>query len=112
MTVVVLLVVLVSRFISIHRRRTMGRPGPRGFTSTPGNHHHTDPPAEHQWSTSSSDGSTATGAALSGTAPGWFRDPFVRHDQRYWSGSAWTEQIQDHGVVGIDPPPPPRGSSS
>ena len=46
--------------------------------------------------------------AGAGTAPGWFRDPFVRHEQRYWSGTSWTEHVQDAGTPGVDPPPPSR----
>jgi hypothetical protein len=37
--------------------------------------------------------------------PGWFTDPSGRHQQRYWSGSAWTEHVTDAGVPGADPPP-------
>ena len=40
-----------------------------------------------------------------GTAPGWFTDPFVRHEQRYWSGTAWTEHVLDGGTPAVDPPP-------
>jgi hypothetical protein len=40
---------------------------------------------------------------------GWFRDPFFRHEQRYWSGTAWSEHVTDDGVPGTDPPPPPSG---
>ncbi len=43
--------------------------------------------------------------AASGTPAGWFTDPFVRHEQRFWSGSAWTEHVSDYGVPGTDPPP-------
>jgi hypothetical protein len=25
--------------------------------------------------------------------PGWYPDPVVPHQQRYWNGSAWTDQI-------------------
>ena len=39
---------------------------------------------------------------------GWFVDPFVRHEQRYWSGTAWTEHVLDGGTPSLDPPPPPR----
>ena len=45
----------------------------------------------------------------SGTDPGWFADPFVRHEQRYWSGAEWTEHVLDHGAPGTDPPPSDRG---
>ncbi|HEX3839674.1 MAG TPA: DUF2510 domain-containing protein [Acidimicrobiales bacterium] len=40
-----------------------------------------------------------------GTAAGWFRDPFFKHEQRYFSGTAWTEHVTDGDVPGIDPPP-------
>ena len=43
-------------------------------------------------------------AAVSGTAQGWFRDPFVRHEQRFWSGTEWTDHVTDGGVPGLDPP--------
>jgi hypothetical protein len=36
---------------------------------------------------------------------GWLRDPFVRHEQRYWSGTEWTEHVIDDGVPATDPPP-------
>ena len=42
-------------------------------------------------------------------APGWFRDPFVRHEQRYWSGSEWTDHVIDDGVPATDPPPSTGG---
>ncbi|HLN16253.1 MAG TPA: DUF2510 domain-containing protein [Acidimicrobiales bacterium] len=40
-----------------------------------------------------------------GIAPGWLTDPSGRHQQRYWSGSEWTDQVTDDGVPGTDPPP-------
>lgn len=43
--------------------------------------------------------------AFGGVPPGWFRDPSGRHEQRYWSGSAWTEHVTDRGIPGTDPPP-------
>ena len=52
-----------------------------------------------------SDHSGTGGGNSTGTAPGWFRDPFFRHEQRYWSGGAWTEHVTDSGAPGIDPPP-------
>jgi hypothetical protein len=54
-------------------------------------------------------GSEADATRTTGTAPGWFADPFVRHEQRYWSGTEWTEHVLDHGAPGTDPPPPDRG---
>ena len=47
----------------------------------------------------------ATAPGFTGTAPGWFVDPFVRHEQRYWSGTAWTEHVLDAGTPALDPPP-------
>ncbi|MGA8726434.1 MAG: DUF2510 domain-containing protein [Acidimicrobiales bacterium] len=44
-------------------------------------------------------------ASTTGTPAGWFTDPFVKHEQRYWSGTEWTEHILDDGVPGNDPPP-------
>ncbi|MDN3495278.1 phospholipid scramblase-related protein [Planococcus sp. APC 4015] len=45
-------------------------------------------------------------------APGWFPDPFRRHDHRYWDGAQWTEHVGSAGEQTIDapvvsPPPPP-----
>jgi hypothetical protein len=45
------------------------------------------------------------GTTVTGVAPGWFTDPFGKHDQRYWSGTEWTEHVDDHGTPAIDPPP-------
>lgn len=35
--------------------------------------------------------------------PGWYDDPFGRHEQRYWN-QAWTEHVQDGNVPSTDPP--------
>ncbi|HXY26893.1 MAG TPA: DUF2510 domain-containing protein [Acidimicrobiales bacterium] len=43
--------------------------------------------------------------AFTGIGPGWLTDPSGRHEQRYWSGSEWTEHVSDGGVPGTDPPP-------
>lgn len=48
---------------------------------------------------------SAMDAADHGTAPGWFRDPFFKHEHRYWSGSEWTDHVTDNGVPSVDPPP-------
>jgi uncharacterized protein YxjI len=37
-------------------------------------------------------------------APGWYADPFGRHEARYFSGSAWTEHVLSHGRQSTDPP--------
>ena len=38
--------------------------------------------------------------------PQWHRDPFGRHELRFWDGIAWTERVADNGVEGVDPVPP------
>ena len=37
--------------------------------------------------------------------PGWFPDPTGRFDQRYWSGTTWTEHVTKDGVPSSDAPP-------
>lgn len=36
-------------------------------------------------------------------SPGWYPDPTRQHAHRYWSGSAWTDQVADAGVQSTDP---------
>jgi len=33
----------------------------------------------------------------------WHPDPTGRHQYRWWDGQQWTDQIADHGVMGVDP---------
>lgn len=40
-----------------------------------------------------------TGAAHEG----WRKDPYRRHELRYWDGLAWTAQVNDFGIPGDDP---------
>lgn len=35
---------------------------------------------------------------------GWHADPFGRHEQRWWSGTAWTERVKNGRRTSIDPP--------
>jgi uncharacterized protein YxjI len=35
--------------------------------------------------------------------PGWYADPYRRHQVRYWDGSSWTEHVGDDGNQGVDP---------
>jgi len=49
---------------------------------------------------------------FTGIAPCWLTDPSGRHEQRYWSGSAWTEHVRDDGVPGTDPPPGDTGRAA
>ena len=84
------------RAFSQRRRRGQQRSSPltRSFT---------DPTIPTQTS-DAVDGSSG-GVTFTGIAPGWLTDPSCRHEQRYWSGSEWTEHVMDGGVPGTDPPP-------
>lgn len=35
--------------------------------------------------------------------PAWHPDPLHRHELRWFDGNAWTAQVSDGGVVGVDP---------
>ena len=39
------------------------------------------------------------------TAPGWWADPLLRHELRYFDGNAWTNHVLDSGVPAFDPLP-------
>jgi hypothetical protein len=41
-------------------------------------------------------------------APQWARDPYGRHELRYFDGVEWTAQVSDNGVPGIDNARDPR----
>ncbi|MGZ6907157.1 MAG: DUF2510 domain-containing protein [Acidimicrobiia bacterium] len=46
---------------------------------------------------------------------GWNRDPYGRHELRYFDGAIWTEHVSDQGVTAVDPPiasPPPPSASA
>jgi len=38
-----------------------------------------------------------------GHPAGWYSDPTGRADQRYWDGTAWTENVSRAGVQGTEP---------
>lgn len=40
--------------------------------------------------------------ALGRRAPGWLADPTGRHEERYWAGSAWTDEVRDAGTQSCD----------
>jgi uncharacterized RDD family membrane protein YckC len=42
----------------------------------------------------------------------WYADPSGRHEQRYWSGSGWTEHVADRGQQSVDPLAPGAAPSS
>ncbi|HKY66004.1 MAG TPA: phospholipid scramblase-related protein [Acidimicrobiales bacterium] len=46
-----------------------------------------------------------TGGGASGQhPPGWYPDPFGRHESRYWDGHRWTEHVASHGRQAVDVP--------
>jgi Protein of unknown function (DUF2510) len=42
---------------------------------------------------------------MNSTAPpaAWHVDPTYRNQLRYWDGGAWTDNVSNHGQVGVDP---------
>lgn len=36
--------------------------------------------------------------------PGWYADPFGRHEARWWDGTQWTEHVSSHGRQTTDAP--------
>ena len=93
---------IAMRMLSTQRRR-------RGRTGAPQTSSFTDPPTPRRAPSDGAAGADAGAfsgqATFSGIAPCWLTDPTGRHEQRYWSGSEWTEHVLDGGVPGIDPPP-------
>jgi hypothetical protein len=55
--------------------------------------------------TSAADAFGGMAVADSGPIAGWYPDPAMRHQARYWDGFKWTERVADNGVEGIDPVP-------
>jgi Protein of unknown function (DUF2510) len=43
-------------------------------------------------------------------AAGWMRDPFGRHQHRYWDGDTWTAHVADNGSTSSDAPLPSPSS--
>jgi hypothetical protein len=39
-------------------------------------------------------------------AQGWYRDPYIIHEDRYFSDGQPTKLVRDSGVEMYDPPPP------
>ena len=92
--IVAVLAVLAVRMVSTQRRRQGGRPG----GPAPGPAPHVASPRRPLPSPDRSAGQPQAAPGFTGTAAGWFVDPFVRHEQRYWSGTAWTEHVIDGGT--------------
>lgn len=91
---------IALRMMSSRRRGSMGgrmrtRPGPppgmSSFQSQPG----TATPAARP----------RTGPSYTGVPAGWMADPSGKHDERYWSGTEWTEHVMNDGTPAIDPLP-------
>lgn len=38
-------------------------------------------------------------------APGWYPDPYGRHERRYWSGIRWSRHVEDRGYRAQEQPP-------
>ena len=45
-----------------------------------------------------------TATAASSVPAGWYADPSVRFELRYWDGNAWTEHVSRAGQQYTDPP--------
>ena len=97
-TAIVVLFVLFAIRVLTSQRRRRGQQGGRPPASS-----FTDPAVSSQGSVAA-DGSAGE-VRFTGIAPGWLTDPSGRHEQRYWSGSEWTEHVTDGGIPGTDPPP-------
>ncbi len=44
-------------------------------------------------------------------APGWYRDPFHRGQERYWDGRVWTQGTRAGGTDGESPAEPPSAAA-
>jgi len=42
---------------------------------------------------------------MSAPAQGWYKDPYLIHEDRYFSAGAATKLVRDGGQVAYDPPP-------
>jgi uncharacterized protein YxjI len=41
--------------------------------------------------------------------PGWYPDPWGKHEHRYYDGDQWTEHVASHGRPSVDEPPETAG---
>ena len=91
---------IAIRMLSSRRRGSMGgrmrtRPGPPPGMSLFQNQPDTPAPAVRP----------RTGPTYTGIPAGWMADPSGKHDERYWSGTEWTEHVMNDGTPAIDPLP-------
>lgn len=90
LTMVAAVGMLVGALMTMHAVQTVGSPGrPR--------------PAVIRAAT------TSTAAPLSETY--WTKDPYGRHEVRWWDGNRYTDQVMDNGVASTDPPGPRAGTN-
>jgi hypothetical protein len=91
---------IALRMMSSRRRGSTGvrmrtRPGPppgmASFQNDPGP---SSPPERPR-----------TGPTYTGVPAGWMTDPSGKHDERYWSGTEWTEHVMNDGTPANDPLP-------
>jgi hypothetical protein len=97
--------------------RAFNHRGARRPGSAPGSSFTAAPPATPSTTESPAPGGTGDPSApgygaggmgvttFTGVPAGWLADPSGRHQQRYWSGSGWTDHVTDDGVPGSDRPP-------
>ena len=93
-------------------QRRQGRPGGMYGSSwgRPGSM--SSPPRGSTFDASSRTGASVEPKAEGSPGPssaripaGWMPDPSGKFDQRYWSGSEWTEHVTKNGTPATDPPP-------
>lgn len=90
---------IAIRMLSSRRRGSMGG----GMRTRPG-----PPPGMSSFQSPSPAPPTArprTGPTYTGIPAGWMADPSGKHDERYWSGTEWTEHVMNDGTPAIDPLP-------
>jgi Protein of unknown function (DUF2510) len=91
---------IAIRMMSSRRRGSMGG----GMRSRPG-----PPPGmslfQNEPSPSTPPARPRTGPTYTGIPAGWMADPSGKHDERYWSGTEWTEHVMNDGTPAIDPLP-------
>jgi hypothetical protein len=93
--VILFAAVFVVRMVMMRRRRQMGggrrSTGTSAFTGGP-------PPAP----TGSGPTATVVEPTRTGMDAGWFPDPSGKFQERFWSGTAWTENVRRDGVPSTD----------
>jgi len=98
--VILFAAVFVARMLMMRRRRSSGggrRPsGTSAFTGG-GYGGPSDPTAG-----SGTPSTTVLEPTRTGMDAGWLPDPSGRFDERYWSGTTWTDHVRRDGVPATD----------